>query len=58
MKNIKIVNEHSVINEMIKTVNQNESIKKESQKLLQVKTDFSRVKKVENLSNSNESISL
>lgn len=58
MKNIKIVNEHSVINEMIKTVNQNESIKKESQKLLQVKTDFSRVKKVENISNSNESISL
>jgi hypothetical protein len=42
---------------MIKTVSQKESIKKESQKLLQVKTDFSRVKKVENISNSNETIS-
>jgi hypothetical protein len=42
---------------MIKTVCQKESIKKESQKLLQVKTDFSRIKKVENISNSNETIS-
>lgn len=51
------INDNSIINEMIKTVCKNKMIKKETLKLLQVKTDFSRQKKKENIGSSNESIS-